>query len=59
MLGAHGCGTFLNPPKEVDRIYKSVIEELVDNFHIIAFAIFNAGYGQDNYSIFKAILNER
>jgi hypothetical protein len=59
VLGAHGCGAFLNPPKEVARIYKSVIEEFEDNFKIIAFAIFNAGYGPDNYSIFKAILNER
>ena len=59
VLGAHGCGAFLNPPKDVARIYKSVIEEFEDNFKIIAFAIFNAGYGPDNYSIFKAILNER
>lgn len=59
VLGAHGCGAFLNPPEKVAQIYKCVIEEFEDYFHTIAFAIFNAGYGPDNYSIFKAVLTER
>lgn len=56
VLGAHGCGAFLNPPEKVAEIYKKVIQDFIHDFHVISFAIFNAGYGPDNYSIFKDIL---
>lgn len=57
VLGAHGCGAFLNPPEKVAEIYKKIINEFIKDFHVISFAIFNAGYGPDNYKIFKNILN--
>ena len=53
VLGAHGCGAFLNPPEKVAEIYKEVINEFIKDFNVISFAIFNAGYGPDNYTIFK------
>lgn len=56
VLGAHGCGAFLNPPEKVAENYKKVIEEYQKDFNVISFAIFNAGYGPDNYTIFKKIL---
>jgi uncharacterized protein (TIGR02452 family) len=56
VLGAHGCGAFLNPPEKVAENYKKVIEEYKKDFNVITFAIFNAGYGPDNYTIFKNIL---
>ena len=57
VLGAHGCGAFLNPSEKVAELYKKVISEFYNDFHVIAFAIFNAGYGPGNYSIFKNIIN--
>ena len=56
VLGAHGCGAFLNPPEKVANVYRKVIKEFTDDFKVIAFAIFNAGYGPDNYSVFRNIL---
>jgi hypothetical protein len=56
VLGAHGCGAFLNPPEKVAEIYNNIINEFKNDFNNISFAIFNAGYGPDNFSIFKKIL---
>lgn len=52
VLGAHGCGAFLNPTEKVAEIYAKVIKEYQNDFHNISFAIYNAGYGPDNYTPF-------
>ena len=54
VLGAFGCGAFLNPAGEVARLYREEIEKRRQNFALIAFAIFQAGYGADNYAPFAA-----
>lgn len=54
VLGAFGCGAFRNPAEEVARIYREEIDDNRSYFAVIAFAIFNAGYGPDNYTPFKA-----
>lgn len=59
VFGAFGCGAFKNPAREVARIYREEIGEERSHFHVIAFAIFNAGYGPDNYSPFKAEFEAR
>lgn len=56
VLGAHGCGAFLNPPERVANVYRKVINEYINDFKVIAFAIYNAGYGPDNYSVFNSII---
>lgn len=56
VFGAFGCGAFKNPAEEVAKLYK---EELTANrihFDVVAFAIFDAGYGPDNYRPFKTVL---
>lgn len=54
LLGAFGCGAFMNPAKDVARLYKKVIDEYKRHFKVIAFAIYYAGYGpNDNYQVFK------
>lgn len=53
-LGAHGCGAFLNPADEIALIYRQEIERRRDDFTVVSFAIFNAGYGPDNYPPFAA-----
>ncbi|RYH05864.1 poly(ADP-ribose) glycohydrolase domain-containing protein [Tropicimonas sp. IMCC6043] len=56
VLGAFGCGAFQNPPSEVARLYRKEIDRRRNDFALIAFAIFSAGYGPDNYRTFAAEL---
>ena len=57
VLGAHGCGAFMNPNERVANLYAKVIQDYIDHFDLIAFAIFDAGYGPDNYTPFAHHLN--
>ena len=54
VLGAMGCGAFQNPPSEVARIYKEVLEETEWNgvFDEIVFAVLDTR-GEGNYAIFR------
>ena len=56
VLGAHGCGAFLNPTEKVAETYNKVINRYKDYFINISFAIFNAGYGPDNFTPFSKII---
>jgi hypothetical protein len=58
ILGAIGCGAFQNPTRLVARLYREEIEKRARDFAVIAFAIFSAGYGPDNYAPFKAEFGE-
>lgn len=55
VLGASGCGAFRNPADEVARIYRQEIELRARDFSVVAFAIFAAGYGPDNFTPFARI----
>jgi len=57
VLGAHGCGAFRNPAKEVAKLYAQAIEVYDGYFDVIAFAVFNPGYGPDNYTPFAKQFN--
>ncbi len=52
VLGAFGCGAFRNPADRVARIYREEIALRTADFSVVAFAIFSAGYGPDNYTPF-------
>ncbi|MFQ5473026.1 MAG: TIGR02452 family protein, partial [Dehalococcoidia bacterium] len=52
VLSAFGCGAFGNPADEVARIYREELEARETDFSLVAFAIFAAGYGPDNYTPF-------
>ncbi|OJJ35398.1 hypothetical protein ASPWEDRAFT_40593 [Aspergillus wentii DTO 134E9] len=58
VLGALGCGAFRNPPAEVARIYKEVLDE--DEwrgvFEEIVFAVLDTR-GELNYKIFQAVFD--
>lgn len=61
VLGAMGCGAFQNPPGEVARIYKEVLEEAEWNgvFEEIMFAVLDTR-GESNHAIFSnALVNTR
>ena len=52
VLGAFGCGAFRNPAHRVAQIYREEITARAVDFSVVAFAIFSAGYGPDNYRPF-------
>jgi Microbial-type PARG, catalytic domain len=52
VFGAFGCGAFRNPAHRVAQIYREEIAVRTEDFSVIAFAIFSAGYGPDNYTPF-------
>jgi hypothetical protein len=58
VLGASGCGAFRNPSRDVARIYKEEISARHENFDLIAFAIFSAGYGPGNYAPFVEVFRD-
>ncbi len=57
VLGAHGCGAFRNPSTEVAQLYKEEIAARKDDFSLIAFAIFSAGYGPGNFEPFASVFD--
>ena len=58
VLGAFGCGAYLNPPEIIANIYKEEIEKRINDFSLIVFAILDSSKS-GNYSVFKRVLNKR
>ena len=56
IMSAFGCGAFHNPPKEVAELYKECLERYKNDFDVIAFPIYYAGNGPNNYPDFRQIL---
>jgi hypothetical protein len=57
VLGAFGCGAFRNPAHRVAALYRDEIMARTAHFDVIAFAIFSAGYGPDNFTPFAEVLS--
>jgi hypothetical protein len=55
VLGAFGCGAFLNPAESVAKLYQEEIARRSSYFAVIVFAIYNAGYGPGNFSPFRKV----
>jgi len=55
ILSAFGCGAFRNPANNVAVIYREEIEKRATHFDVVAFAIFHAGYGPDNFTPFQRV----
>ena len=53
ILGAFGCGAFLNPPEVVAHAWKQVAKEYVHDFKVIEFAVYCSQKDSFNYDIFK------
>jgi uncharacterized protein (TIGR02452 family) len=54
VLGAFGCGAFLNPAHEIARLYREEIARRAADLSVVGFAIYAAGYGPDNFQPFRA-----
>ena len=59
VLSAFGCGSFRNPADQVARIYRQELLKRATQFDVIAFAIFDAGYGPDNFMPFEMVFDGR
>ena len=55
VLSAFGCGAFQNPSPIVAGVYKQEVLKRKEHFDVVAFAIFHAGYGPDNFGVFRDI----
>jgi len=55
VLSAFGCGAFLNPADRVAAAYQEALAARPGAFDVIVFAIFDAGYGPDNYTLFVEV----
>lgn len=64
VLSAFGCGAFLNPAGDVARCYRQALDRrrkaapADKRFACAAFAIFDPGYGPDNFTPFEAELGD-
>jgi hypothetical protein len=58
VLGASGCGAFLNPAQRVAELYREEIHTRRHEFSVIAFAVYHAGYGPDNYTPFHQVFSD-
>lgn len=59
VLSAFGCGAFRNPAAEVAAVYAEEVEKRKDKFDVVAFGIFHAGYGPNNFAPFEAAFGQR
>ncbi|MCI9217138.1 MAG: TIGR02452 family protein [Dorea sp.] len=57
ILGAFGCGAFLNPPRIVARAMKNVVKERRHDFKVIEFAVYCPPRDDSNYKMFERIMN--
>lgn len=57
VLSAFGCGAFGNPASKVAQIYKEELARRPGHFDDVVFAIYNPGYGPDNFKEFQNILD--
>ena len=53
VLSAFGCGAFMNPATHVASAYHEALKERKMHFDVVAFGIFNAGYGPNNFAPFE------
>ena len=56
ILGAFGCGAFMNNPEVVARAAKNVISDYMHAFKTIEFAVYCSPWDEQNYRIFDRVL---
>jgi hypothetical protein len=59
VLSAFGCGAFCNPAEGVANLYRQELDKRRGEFSQIAFAIFDPGYGPDNFTPFARAFGGR
>ena len=58
VLSAFGCGAFGGTPKVVAKVYCEELKKHEDFFSLVAFGIFYAGWGANNYDTFRDMFQD-
>ena len=56
ILGAFGCGAFMNDPQVVAQAYKNVLPDFLHHFRTIEFAVYCRPGDDANYRAFQSLL---
>ena len=56
ILGAFGCGAFMNKPEVIANAYKQLVSEFQNAFETIEFAVYCSPRDDSNFRIFEQIL---
>ena len=56
ILGAFGCGAFMNPPSIVANVFSEQLKTFRGYFKAIEFAVFHTERETQNYNTFKAVI---
>ena len=56
ILGAFGCGAFMNPPDKVAEVFNKVMKDYIKKFEVIEYAVFCRDFETKNYDEFKKII---
>lgn len=56
ILGAFGCGAFMNKPEIVARAAKEIIVDYLNAFRVIEFAVYCSPRDDTNYKVFDRVL---
>ena len=59
ILGAFGCGAFRNPPEIVARVFYSVMQEYLDRFDVIEYAVYHTERELANFEAFSSAMAPR
>lgn len=57
ILGAFGCGAFRNPPEIVAKVFYNVMQDYLEYFDTIEYAVYHTEREVANYEAFKRIMN--
>ncbi|MBE7007671.1 MAG: hypothetical protein E7422_00745 [Ruminococcaceae bacterium] len=57
ILGAFGCGAFMNPPEVVAAAARTVVKEYLYCFRVIEFAVYTRRGDTSNYDAFQRTLS--
>lgn len=58
ILGAFGCGAFMNDPNVVAHAYADALKEYAGYFDIIEFAVYTSAFDTKNYKAFCNVFEE-
>ncbi len=56
VLGAYGCGAFMNKPEVVARAYSALVEEFRNSFEAMEFAVYCSPRDDSNFRVFNDMI---
>ena len=59
ILGAFGCGAFRNPPALVARVFYNVMQDYLDRFDVIEYAVYHTEREVANFEAFSSAMSPK